>query len=92
MVGLTLMNPATILSFAALFASIGAGTGGPGGAFLVVAGVFAGSVAWWAILTGAVAGLRARLTPGIVRGFNVVSAVAIGAFGIVAIALGVAGL
>jgi len=32
MVGLTLTNPATILSFAALFASIGAGTGGPGGA------------------------------------------------------------
>jgi putative LysE/RhtB family amino acid efflux pump len=56
-----------------------------------VAGVFAGSVTWWAILTGAVAGLRARLTPGIVRGFNVVSAVAIGAFGIVAIGLGLAG-
>ena len=91
MVGLTLTNPATILSFAALFASIGAGTGGPAGAFLVVAGVFAGSVAWWAILTGAVAGLRARLTPGIVRGFNVVSALAIGAFGIVAMALGIAG-
>jgi threonine/homoserine/homoserine lactone efflux protein len=89
MVGLTLTNPATILSFAALFASIGAGTGGPAGALLVVAGVFTGSVAWWAILTGAVAGLRARLTPGIVRGFNVVSALAIGAFGIVAMALGI---
>jgi putative LysE/RhtB family amino acid efflux pump len=91
MVGLTLTNPATILSFAALFASIGAGTGGPAGATLVVAGVFAGSVAWWAILTGAVAGFRARLTPGIVRGFNVVSSLAIGAFGIVAIGLGLAG-
>ena len=91
MVGLTLTNPATILSFAALFASIGAGTGGPAGAVLVVAGVFAGSVAWWAILTGAVAGFRARLTPGVVRGFNVVSSVAIGSFGIVAIMLGLAG-
>ena len=91
MVGLTLTNPATILSFAALFASIGAGTGGTAGAALVVAGVFAGSVAWWAILTGAVAGLRARLTPGVVRGFNVVSSLAIGAFGIIAIGLGLAG-
>lgn len=91
MVGLTLTNPATILSFAALFAGIGAGTGGPAGAALVVAGVFAGSVTWWAILTGAVAGLRARLTPGIVRAFNVVSAVAIGAFGIIALGLSLAG-
>ena len=52
MVALTLTNPATILSFAALFASIGAGTGGTSGAAAVVAGVFLGSVAWWAILTG----------------------------------------
>ena len=37
MVALTLTNPATILSFAALFASIGAGTGGPAGAMSVVA-------------------------------------------------------
>ena len=63
MVALTLTNPATILSFAALFASIGAGTGGAGGATAVVAGVFLGSVAWWAILTGVVARLRARMTP-----------------------------
>lgn len=91
MVGLTLTNPATILSFAALFASIGGGSGGPGGAASIVAGVFAGSVAWWAILTGLVAGLRARLTPRVVRGLNVVSAAIIGGFGVVAIALGITG-
>jgi threonine/homoserine/homoserine lactone efflux protein len=91
MVGLTLTNPATILSFAALFASIGAGTGGLAGATAVVAGVFAGSVTWWAILTGAVAGFRARLTPGVVRGFNVVSSLAIGSFGLIAIWLGLGG-
>jgi threonine/homoserine/homoserine lactone efflux protein len=91
MVALTATNPATILSFAALFASIGAGAGGPAGAMAVVAGVFTGSVAWWALLTGAVAGLRARLTPRIVRRLNLLSAVAIGAFGFVAIALGIAG-
>jgi threonine/homoserine/homoserine lactone efflux protein len=91
MVALTLANPATILSFAALFASIGTGTGGPAGAGAVVAGVFAGSVAWWALLTALIAGLRARLTPRLIRWLNVVSALLIGAFGVVAIALGVAG-
>jgi threonine/homoserine/homoserine lactone efflux protein len=91
MVGLTLTNPATILSFGALFASIGAGTGGPAGAAAVVAGVFLGSVAWWAILTGAVSALRARLTPRVVRGINVVAALIIGAFGVGAIVLGFAG-
>jgi threonine/homoserine/homoserine lactone efflux protein len=91
MVGLTLANPATILSFAALFASIGAGTGGAGGAVAVVGGVFLGSVAWWALLTGVVAGLRARMTPRVVRGLNVASAAIIGAFGVVAIAIGLTG-
>jgi threonine/homoserine/homoserine lactone efflux protein len=91
MVGLTLTNPATILSFAALFASIGAGTGGPAGAATVVTGVFLGSVAWWALLTGLVAGFRARLTPRVVRWLNIASAALIGGFGVVAIALGVAG-
>jgi threonine/homoserine/homoserine lactone efflux protein len=91
MYGLTLTNPATILSFTALFASIGAGTGGPAGAMAVVAGVFTGSVAWWALLTGVTAGLRARLTPRVVRGLNIVSALLIGAFGVIAVALGLLG-
>jgi threonine/homoserine/homoserine lactone efflux protein len=91
MAGLTLANPATILSFTALFASIGAGTRGPGGAAAVVAGVFAGSLAWWGILTGLVAGLRTRLTPRVVRSLNVTSALIIGAFGVAAVAIGVAG-
>ena len=91
MVALTLTNPATILSFAALFASIGAGTGGSNGAAAVVAGVFLGSVAWWAILTGIVAGLRARMTPRVIRWLNVASAVIIGGFGVAAILIGVLG-
>jgi threonine/homoserine/homoserine lactone efflux protein len=91
MVALTATNPATILSFAALFASIGAGTGGPRGAVAVVLGVFSGSVAWWALLTGLVAGVRARMTPRMVRGLNVASAALIGGFGAVAIAIGIAG-
>ena len=91
MVALTLTNPATILSFGALFASIGAGTGGPAGAMSVVLGVFAGSIVWWAALTGAIAVLRARLTPRVVRWLNIASALLIGAFGLVAIAISLAG-
>jgi threonine/homoserine/homoserine lactone efflux protein len=91
MVALTLTNPATILSFAALFASLGAGTAGTSGAVSIVAGVFAGSVAWWALLTGLVAGLRARLTPRIIRALNIGSALLIGGFGVIAILIGVRG-
>jgi threonine/homoserine/homoserine lactone efflux protein len=91
MVGLTLTNPATILSFTALFASIGPGTGGAAGATAVVAGVFGGSVGWWAILTALVKGLRARLTAGVVRWLNVISALLIAGFGVVAIGIGLTG-
>jgi threonine/homoserine/homoserine lactone efflux protein len=88
MIGLTLTNPATILSFSALFASLGAGTGGPAGAALVTAGVASGSAAWWLLLTSVVAGLRARMTPAVVRGLNIVASVVIGAFGVGAVAIG----
>ncbi len=91
MVGLTLTNPATILSFAALFASIGAGREGMRGAVAVVAGVFLGSVAWWVALTALVAALRTHLTARVVRGLNVASAVIVGAFGLVAIGIGIGG-
>lgn len=60
---LTLTNPLTIISFAAVFA--GLGVGGPVGsdvaaAFLVL-GVFAGSAAWWLALSAAVSVFRSRL-------------------------------
>lgn len=53
---LTLTNPLTILSFAAVFAGLGAGVGG-GDALAVgtlVGGVFAGSALWWLLLSGGV--------------------------------------
>jgi threonine/homoserine/homoserine lactone efflux protein len=90
MVGLTLTNPTTILSFAALFASIGAGSSGLAGAGSVVVGVFLGSAAWWLLLTGLVSALRARLTSRVIRGLNAGSAIIIGGFGVVAIVLGIA--
>ena len=59
---LTIANPATILSFAAVFAGLGlAAVPGFAGAGPVVVGVFAGSMAWWILLAGGVAAARHRL-------------------------------
>jgi threonine/homoserine/homoserine lactone efflux protein len=84
--GLTITNPATIVSFAALAATLGLGTGGsllrPS---LVVAGVLLGSTAWWCVLVFGVSRLRARLTPRIVRGISTVSGLVIAGLGILAV-------
>jgi putative LysE/RhtB family amino acid efflux pump len=83
---LTIANPATILSFAAIFAGLGlaAGEGGRSGAFLVL-GVFAGSLAWWFFLSGAVALARSRLPEGLSRLVARLSAGILIAFGIFAL-------
>ena len=64
---LTLTNPATILSFVAVFAGLGL-AGGEGGylaASVLVGGVFLGSALWWLILSGTVRGCSG---PGSSRG------------------------
>lgn len=59
---LTMSNPATILSFVALFAGLGlAAEASAAMATAAVVGVFAGSLLWWAILSGTVAALRPRI-------------------------------
>lgn len=61
---LTLTNPMTILSFAAIFA--GFGLAAQGGDYLsagvLVLGVFLGSLAWWLLLSGIVGMFRGRFT------------------------------
>ena len=59
---LTLANPPTILSFAALMAGVGLVASGTAGAAALVAGVFVGSSAWWMLLTGGVARARTRIS------------------------------
>jgi threonine/homoserine/homoserine lactone efflux protein len=84
--GLTMTNPMTILSFAAIFAGLGVvGRGGPEAALLTL-GVFCGSAVWWLILTSVVSALRSRVT---VRGLtwvNRVSGVVLLGFAIASIA------
>ncbi|MBY6114613.1 LysE family transporter [Mameliella alba] len=59
---LTITNPMTILSFAAIFAGLGLATAsGTSGAGMVVGGVFFGSMLWWCLLSGGVALARHRL-------------------------------
>jgi len=81
---LTLTNPLTILSFAAVFAGIGLGVGQhtPLAALLIVIGVASGSASWWALLTGGVSLLRARLTPRWLVWINRFSGCVILAFGL----------
>lgn len=83
--GLTLTNPMTILSFAALFVGLGVTAGDAVGAAVLTLGVFAGSGAWWVVLVGAVGALRTRITPTWLRRVNVASGVLIGAFAVIAI-------
>jgi threonine/homoserine/homoserine lactone efflux protein len=84
--GLTITNPATIVSFAALAATLGLGTGGsllrPAS---VVLGVLIGSAAWWCLLVVGASILRARLTPKVVGWIGTVSGVAIAVLGILAV-------
>lgn len=84
---LTLANPATILSFMAVFAGLGLGTksGDYAGATIVVTGVFLGSALWWLILSGGIALLRHRLAPGIMSWINRGSGVFLFVFGATAI-------
>ena len=71
---LTLTNPMTILSFAAVFASLGlAASPDCASAGLMVAGVFAGSALWWLLLSNGVALFRSRMTPRWMQAVNRIS-------------------
>jgi threonine/homoserine/homoserine lactone efflux protein len=79
---LTLSNPMTIMSFAAIFAGIGTGS------LDLVVGVFGGSAAWWLVLASLVSRLRNSVTSRKLRLVNMVSGALITAFGVQAILSG----
>ena len=83
---LTLANPATILSLAAIFAGLGVrSTDGGSSSLSLVLGVFFGSALWWLLLSSGVGLLRARLTPRRLRWVNVFSGAVVAAFGLLAL-------
>jgi threonine/homoserine/homoserine lactone efflux protein len=84
---LTLTNPLTILSFAAIFAGIGVGSASKSyaSASIVVLGVFLGSTLWWCILTSIISLLRRRFTARWLLWINRTSGIIIGVFGVIAL-------
>lgn len=83
---LTLTNPMTILSFAAIFAGLGLGTaaGDYASASVLIMGVFCGSAAWWFLLSGGVSLLRRQFSKNAIRWVNRISGLVILSFGILA--------
>jgi len=84
---LTLTNPMTILSFAAIFAGLGIGstTGDYDSAGVLVLGVFMGSALWWLFLSIGVSMIRSAFNPRGLRWVNRVSGVIITGFGVFAL-------
>ena len=69
---LTLANPMTILSFVAVFASIGTGhaSGSSSAAVTMVMGVFLGSAVWWLGLSTVVSMVRHKLGARVLQSIN----------------------
>ena len=85
---LTLANPMTILSFAAVFAGFGLGSTAEEGysaAFRLIAGVFTGSALWWLLLSSGVGLIRTKVGPSMLRWTNWLSGALILGFGLNAV-------
>ncbi|MCG5480133.1 LysE family translocator [Sinorhizobium alkalisoli] len=90
---LTMGNPTTILSFAAIFAGLGlAAIGDRMNTSIVVAGVFLGSLAWWFALSAGVAFARAKLPERFAAWMSRFSGLILIGFGVAALASAGAGL
>ena len=85
---LTMTNPLTILSFAAVFAGLGlvAGSASFLDAAALTLAVWAGSTLWWVVLTSIVGWLRGRVSDRALLWVNRISGAALVVFGIAAIA------
>ena len=83
---LALTNPTTVLSFLAVLAVLGLGKHSIGWPTLgLVVGIFAGSMAWWLLLTGVTHRLRDKFNDKAMAWMNRIGGLAIGAFGIIMI-------
>jgi threonine/homoserine/homoserine lactone efflux protein len=84
---LTVTNPLTILSFAAIFAGLGLATAGGSyaSALILVLGVFLGSATWWFLLSGGVGLFHDKFNTQVLLWVNRISGVIIMIFGGVAL-------
>jgi len=87
---LTLTNPLTVLLYAALVVSVGVPATTAGAASLWL-GLGLGSVAWWLVCVSAVAVLRTRVSPGVLRIITLVSGVIIAIFGVLTLVSAIRG-
>jgi threonine/homoserine/homoserine lactone efflux protein len=86
---LTLTNPTTVLSFLAVLAGLGMGEHRQWWlTFLLVGGIFCGSMLWWVILVLMVNRFRDRFDQRAIRLMNRIAGLAIGGFGIVTFLMG----
>jgi len=83
---LTITNPITIISFAAIFAGLGLASDGRSyfSAGILVLGVFTGSLLWWLLLSGGAGIFREKFTLNGLQWTNRISGVVIIGFGIFA--------
>ncbi len=89
---LTLTNPTTVLSFVAVLATMGMGEPRAWWLnFLLVGGIFCGSMLWWIILVAIVNRLRDRFNERSICWMNRVAGIAIGGFGVVTFLIGITG-
>lgn len=78
---LTIVNPQTVLTFLSAFAGLGALDPSDSFApFLMVSGVFLGSVSWWLALSAAASVLRTRIDARLMTWINRVSGAVVAAF------------
>ena len=84
---LTLINPMTILSFGAFFASMGLMNAAVNNmsAWALVGGIFIGSLSWWIILSNCVGAFRERFDQKALKWVNRASAAIIAGFGLAAL-------
>ncbi|SDE59012.1 LysE family translocator [Rhodospira trueperi] len=82
---ITLTNPATILAFMAVFASVTAVHMRHPMSFdtnLLILGVFIGSAGWWGLLSAVASAVRSRFNPGWLSWLNRGSGVVLALFGV----------
>lgn len=84
---LTITNPMTIISFIAIYASLGIIEGGANyqEAILIVLGVFMGSLLWWCLLSVGISIIRHKLSETFLLWINRFSGIILAGFGLFAL-------